>query len=283
MAALYGVTPNQVICGNGSDDILNILIRTFAQPGDAVGFFEPTFPLYRILGIIHAAKIVSIPLEEPYTAPPPPPADLKVFFLPNPNSPVGFGYPTALLRKMAEKMRGIFVIDEAYAEFAAENALALLHEFANVIIVRTVSKSYSLAGVRLGYAIGNEALITEMFKVKDPFNVTRLTQAIVAAALEDREYFQKNISQIIETREAFSKKAAELGYRLIPSQANFIFPRPPQKGRGVKFYEALSERRVLTRYYDEAGLQDGVRMTIGTPVEMDFALRVMEEILPLFQ
>jgi histidinol-phosphate aminotransferase len=282
LAALYGVKVNQIICGNGSDDILNIIIRTFAQPGESVGFFEPTFPLYRLLGIIHAAKVISIPLEEPYYPPPMPPSDVKVFFLPNPNSPVGFGYSVSLLKKMAEKIKGIFVVDEAYAEFAAENALELLREFENVIVVRTVSKSYSLAGVRLGYAIGNETLIAEMFKVKDPFNVTRLTQAIVAAALDDQEYFRKTISQIIKTREWFTREAAGLGYRIIPSQANFIFPQPPQKGRGVKFYEALFERKVLTRYYDEAGLQDGTRMTIGTPEEMSLTLQVMKEILPQF-
>jgi histidinol-phosphate aminotransferase len=283
LAALYGVNANQVICGNGSDDILNIIIRTFAQPGDPVGFFEPTFPLYRILAVIQAAKVISVRLEEPYFPPPMPPMDLKVFFLPNPNSPVGFSYPITLLRKMAEKVKGILVIDEAYAEFAAENALQLIGEFENVIIVRTVSKSYSLAGVRMGYAIGNEALIAEMFKVKDPFNVTLLTQAIVAAALEDQEYFRKVVSQIIKTREWFTKEASALGYRIIPSQANFIFPQPPQKGRGVEFFQTLFERKVLTRYYDELGLRDGTRMTIGTPEEMDSSLKVLKEILPRFR
>lgn len=282
LAALYEITANQIICGNGSDDILNIIIRTFARPGESVGFFEPTFPLYRVLGIIHAAKVISMRLEEPYNPPPMPPSDLKVFFLANPNSPVGFGYPTPLLRKMAERIKGIFVIDEAYAEFAAENALELLGELKNVIIVRTVSKSYSLAGVRLGYAIANEALIAEMFKVKDPFNVTRLTQAMVSAALEDQEYFRKNISKVVNTREWITREAAGLGYRIIPSQANFIFPQPPQKGRGIKFYEALLRRKVLTRYYDEPGLRDGTRMTIGTPEEMGSTLEVMKEILPQF-
>jgi histidinol-phosphate aminotransferase len=211
-----------------------------------------------------------------------PPEGLKVFFLANPNSPVGFGYPTTLISQMAQRTDAIFVVDEAYAEFAKENALNLVRDFDNVIVVRTVSKSYSLAGVRLGYALGHEKWIGEMFKVKDPFNVTLLTQAVVAAALEDQEYFRKNISQIIETREWFAREAAALGYRVIPSQANFIFPQPPQKGRGVKFYEALFSRKVLTRYYDEEGLKDGVRLTIGKREEMVEVLRVMKDILPEF-
>jgi len=282
LGALYGFSPGQIICGNGSDDILNIILRTFTPPGEAAGFYEPTFPLYRVLAVIHGAKVVSLPVAEPYGEPPPLLEGLRVFFLANPNSPVGFAYSTALVLQMAQKIKGVFVVDEAYAEFADENALEIARNCPNVIIVRTVSKSYSLAGVRFGYAIGNEKLISEMFKVKDPFNVTRMTQALVMAALEDQEYFQKNIRQIIETRDWFSKEAAALGYRIIPSRANFIFPKP-QKGRGVKFYEALFSRKVLTRFYDEEGLRDGVRMTIGTRQEMAEVLRVLEEILPEFR
>lgn len=281
LGALYGFSPKQIICGNGSDDILNIISRTFVEAGEALGFYEPAFPLYRVFGIIQGAKIVSIPLAEPYDHPPMPPEGLKVFFLANPNSPVGFGYPTALVSEMARRTNAIFVVDEAYAEFSKENALNLVREFENVIVVRSVSKSYSLAGVRLGYAIGREKWIGEMFKVKDPFNVTRLTQAVVAAALEDQEYLRKNILQIIETRGWFTREITALKYRVVPSQANFIFPQPAQKGRGRKFYEALLNRKLLTRYYDEEGLKDGVRLTIGSKEEMTFALRVLKEILPL--
>jgi len=281
LGVLYGLSAEQIICGNGSDDILNIIMRTFAQPGEAVGFFEPTFPLYRVLAAIHGAKVISARLEEPFQQTPLPAADLKVFFLANPNSPVGFGYPTALLAQMAKTIKkGVFVVDEAYAEFAREHALNLIGQHGNVIVVRTVSKSYSLAGLRLGYALGDKKLIAEMFKVKDPFNVTRLSQALAGAALEDQEYFRQNLSKIIEVREWFSREINALGYRVIPSQANFIFPQPPQKGRGVKFYEALLAHKVLTRYYDEEGLRDGVRMTIGTKAEMVQVLRVMQEILP---
>jgi histidinol-phosphate aminotransferase len=279
LGALYGFSPGQIICGNGSDDILNIVIRTFAQPGEAIGFFEPTFPLYRVLGIIHGVKVISLSLTEPYDPPPWPPEGLKVFFLANPNSPVGFSYPTALISRMAQRTKGIFVVDEAYAEFARENALELVPNSDHVLVVRTVSKSYSLAGVRLGYAVGNEKCIAEMFKVKDPFNVTRLSQTLAAAALADQEYFRKNISQIVETRDWFTREAIALGYRIIPSQANFVFPQPWQKGRGIKFYEALFARKILTRYYDEEGLRDGVRMTIGGREEMEEVLHAMKEIL----
>ncbi len=283
LGKLYGFPVNQIICGNGSDDILNIIVRTFSQPAEAVGFFEPTFPLYRILGIIHGAKVISLALSEPYDHPPDPPEDVKVFFLANPNSPVGFGYSTALVSQMARRTKGIFVVDEAYAEFAKENALGLVRNFDNVVVVRTVSKSYSLAGLRLGYAIANEKLIAEMFRVKDPFNVTRVTQALVAAALEDQEYFRKNISQIVRTREWFTQAALALGYRIIPSQANFVFLQPPEKGRGIKFYEALFDAKVLTRHYDGEGLRDGVRLTIGTEEEMFEVLQVMRKILSKFR
>ena len=279
LGRLHGFSANQIICGNGSDDILNILIRTFSQPGEAIGFYEPTFPLYKVQGVIHGVRNLAIPLADPFDQPPAPPSKARVFFLANPNSPVGFMYPLSQVRSLARKVEGIFVVDEAYVEFAPENALGLVREMENVIVTRTVSKSYSLAGVRLGYAIGNERLIREMFKVKDPFNVNRLTQAVVSAALDDQDYFQKNICRVVETRDWFSREARGLGYRIIPSQGNFVFPQPPEKGRGVKFFQALFDRKVLTRYYDEEGLRDGVRMTIGTREEMEITLQVMDEIL----
>ena len=281
LGSLYGFSADHIICGNGSDDILNIIVRTFGQPGEAIGLYEPTFPLYKVVGIIHGSRVISIPVAEPFDRPPDPPANVGVFFLANPNSPVGFGYPISQVAELAQKVKGIFVVDEAYVEFARENALNLLRDFRNIIVVRTVSKSYSLAGARLGYAIGSEELIQEMSKVKDPFNVTRLTQAVVSAALDDQEYFRKNISRIIETREWFTKEVKALGYRIIPSQANFVFPQPPQKGRGVKFYQSLFDRKILTRHYDEEGLRDGVRMTIGTREEMSCALQVLKEILAI--
>ncbi len=282
LAALYGFTPEQIICGNGSDEILNIIARTFAEPGEAIGFHEPTFPLYRVLAAIHGAKTVFLPVSEPYDQFPLPAERVKVFFLANPNSPVGFAYPLARVAEMAQRLRAIFVVDEAYAEFSRENALDLVRRMKNVIVVRTVSKSYSLAGVRLGYAIGHEDWITEMLKVKDPFNVTRMTQTLVAAALEDQEYFRRTIAQIVKTREWFYKEAVALGYRLVPSQANFLFPKPPRKGRGKAFYESLLKRKVLTRFYDGEGLRDGVRLTVGTQEDMEKVLDVFKTIRPEF-
>ncbi len=279
LGELYGLAPEQIICGNGSDDILNIIVRTFIQPGEAMAFYEPTFPLYRVLGIIHGADIISFPVSAPYQEFPDPPPAAKVFFLANPNSPLGYSIPLAKIAELAQKVTGILVVDEAYAEFAKENALSLLTHFKNVLLVRTVSKSYSLAGVRLGYALGDAALIKEMFKVKDPFNVNQLTQKIVMAALNDQEYYQRNIARIVATRDWFTQEARQLGYNIIPSQANFIFPSPPRRGEGRSFYQYLYEKNILTRFFDEELLQDGVRMTIGTQEEMELTLQAMQEII----
>ena len=279
LGEFYGLAPEQIICGNGSDDILNIIVRTFLQPGEVMAFYEPTFPLYRVLGIIHGAEIIALPLPEPSPELPDPPPRAKVFFLANPNSPLGYNLSLAQVIQLAKKVQGILVVDEAYAEFAKENALSLLANFKNVIIVRTVSKSYSLAGVRLGYALGPAELIKEMFKVKDPFNVNQLTQKIVLAALNDPEYYQKNIARIVATRDWFLAESCKLGYKIIPSQANFIFPQPPRKGEGRSFYQYLLEKKILTRFYDDEMLKDGVRMTIGTQEEMEYTLQVMREII----
>ena len=282
LGALYGFSPEQIICGNGSDEILSLIARTFAGQGEAIGFHEPTFPLYRVLALLNGNEIVSSTVREPYDKPSMPPENAKVFFLANPNSPVGFKYSRGLVAEMARESRGVFVVDEAYAEFAGENSLNLVREMEHVIVVRTVSKSYALAGARLGYAIAAEKWIAEMLKVKDPFNVTRLTQEIVAAALDDQEYFREKIREVVNTREWFYGEARSLGYRMVPSGANFLFPQPPQKGRGKAFFEALFQRKVLTRHYDEEGLRDGVRLTIGTREEMKKVLGVFKEILPEF-
>jgi len=279
IANLYGFSPTQIICGNGSDEILNIIIRTFVQPGEAIGFNEPTFPLYRILGVLQGSKVISQPLIDPFDHPCVPASGLKVFFLANPNSPVGFGYPMSLVGKLVRDFKGIFVVDEAYAEFASENALQILREFENTIVVRTMSKSYSLAGARLGYAIGSEKWISEMFKVKDPFNVNQLTQTLVISALDDQDYFKRNIAKIIATRDWFTQEAGLLGYKIFPSQANFIFIQPPQKGRGSKFYELLLAQKIWTRFYDSDGLRDGVRMTIGSRGEMEVVMGVLKDLL----
>jgi histidinol-phosphate aminotransferase len=282
LGALYGVPPEQIICGNGSDEILSLIVRTFASPGEAVGFHEPTFPLYRVLAAINGNEILSSAVREPYDQPPMPPERAKVFFLANPNSPVGFAHPLPLVVEMARRSRGIFVVDEAYAEFSEENALDLVREMEHVIVVRTVSKSYALAGVRLGYAVARERWIAEMLKVKDPFNVTRLTQEVVAAAIDDQKYFREKIREVVATREWFFREAKALGYRMVPSRANFLFPQPPRKGRGKAFYEALFRKKVLARHYDEEGLRDGVRLTVGTREEMEKVLEVFKEILPEF-
>lgn len=279
LAELYGLGREQIICGNGSDDVLNIIVRTFLQPGEAMAFYEPTFPLYRVLGIIHGVEIISLSLSAPYQEFPDPPPQAKIFFLANPNSPLGYSLSLTQVSQLAKKVKGILVVDEAYAEFAKENALSLLSKFKNLIIVRTVSKSYSLAGVRLGYALGHAELIQEMFKVKDPFNVNQLTQKIVLASLSDQEYYQRNIARIVATRDWFSEEARNLGYKIIPSQANFIFPQPPRKGEGRSFYQYLLEKKILTRFFDEELLKDGVRMTIGTPEEMEFTLQIMGAII----
>lgn len=282
LGALYGFRAEEIICGNGSDEILSLIIRTFADPGEAVGFHEPTFPLYRVLALINGNEILSSALPEPYEDPPMPPERARVFFLANPNSPVGFGYPRDKVADMAGCSRGIFVVDEAYAEFAGENALDLVRERENVIVVRTVSKSYALAGARLGYAVAREKWVAQMLKVKDPFNVTRPTQEIVAAALEDQDYFREKIGEIISVRDWFFREAQALGYRMVSSRANFLFPKPPQKGRGKAFFEALLKRKILTRHYDADGLRDGVRLTVGTREEMEKVLEVFREILTEF-
>lgn len=279
-ALTYGFDPSQVIAGNGSDDLLAMVARAFVGEGDTLCCPTPTYTLYDTLVKIQGGKIAGVPYPEDYSLP----ARLaarraKVTIVATPNSPSGTSIPTAALADLADRLAGILVIDEAYADFAEETALSLAREKENVIVLRTLSKSFSLAGMRVGLGFGPPAILAGMNKVRDSYNLGRLGQAAGEAALKDIGWMEKNVTKIRKTRAILLSALPPLGFSPFPSQSNFVLAKR-SRGRSAKpVYEALKRKKILVRYFDTPRLSGCLRITVGTDDEIAALLSALETML----
>lgn len=276
--ALYGFDPSWIIMANGSDEVLNNLIRAFAGEGEEIAYIHPSYSYYATLAEIQGARVRTFELtDDLWIAGFPDSYAGKLFFLTTPNSPLGFAFSVSYIEKLALRCRGMLVIDEAYADFAGGNALELVKKYENVVITRTLSKSYSLAGMRLGLAIARPEVIAALDKIRDHYNLDRLAQAACGAALQDQTYFTDCCRRIIATREWFTAELKKIGYSVIPSAANFVFASPPDQN-GKRIYEGLYARKILVRHFSDPLLSHGLRISIGTREEMETTLNALSEI-----
>ncbi|RQW76971.1 MAG: histidinol-phosphate transaminase [Geobacter sp.] len=275
---LYGFDPSWIVMANGSDEVLNNLIRAFAGEGEEIGYIHPSYSYYATLAEIQGARVRTFDLTPDFRI-----ADFpeiytgKLFFLTTPNSPLGFAFPIEYIVELAGRVQGMLVVDEAYADFAGANALELVREFDNVVITRTLSKSYSLAGMRLGFAVARPAVIAALDKIRDHYNLDRLAQAACMAALQDQDYFRECTGRICATREWFTAGLRTLGYTVIPSQGNYVFAASPDRN-GERVYEGLFARNILVRHFTDPLLKHGLRISIGTREEMEKTLAALQEI-----
>jgi histidinol-phosphate aminotransferase len=276
-AGICGVVPERVIVGNGSDDTLNLLVRVFGGPGRRTGFTVPGYSLYPILVSIAGGESVGIEFDRSMALPVSAIAgsETQLFFLTSPNAPTGVGFATASIEAILKTYRGILVVDEAYVDFAEENAADLLGEFSNLVIVRTLSKSHGLAGVRIGYAAGSPVVIELLDRVRDSYNVNRLSQAAALASLADQSHFKSTIEKIKRTRDLSRTWFDDLGWFVYPSSANFLFVEPmnPNGACGEQIagslYEYLLARRILVRRFPRHALTSGfLRISVGADSEM---------------
>lgn len=267
-AAMHEVSAEMILCGNGSDDILTVATRTFVPPGGTLAYPDPTYSLYPVLAQIEAAGTLAVPWEKDWTLPVEALADsgADAIFLANPNAPSGTFVPPGEIGKLAGRFKGAVLVDEAYADFAEDNCLSLLAEHGNVVISRTLSKAYSLAGLRFGYAVAQPQVIDEMMKVKDSYNCDAISIAAATAAIQDREYAMRGWQNIREERQRVSSELTQLGWTVLPSQANFILATAPN-GKGRDAYLGLKEQGILVRYFNLPGLTDKIRISIGTSQE----------------
>lgn len=263
-AKLHGVTPDMIIAGNGSDDILTIATRTFVPPGGTLAYPEPTYSLYPVLAQLEEAKSATVEWGRDFTLP----IDALVatkadaIYLANPNAPTGTFVSPMKVAELAKAFDGLVLIDEAYADFADDNCLGLVADRPNVVIARTLSKAYSLAGLRFGYAIAQPPVIGEMMKVKDSYNTDAISIIAATAAIEDQEYARDKWEYVRSERQRMSSELTQLGWDVLPSQANFILVTVPD-GRGRQAYQGLKTQGILVRYFDKPGLKDKLRITIG--------------------
>jgi histidinol-phosphate aminotransferase len=273
-AQLFGVDPDSILIGNGSDDILTIVTRAYVPEHGLVAAPMPGYVLYRSLAEIQGARFRAIPYTDDWQLPNPwPVPDVHLTFLANPNSPSGTTLAPAGLERLLHGLSGALVLDEAYVDFADHDNLHFAKR-PNVIVTRSLSKSYSLAGIRFGYAVADPALVRELIKVKDSYNCDVLSLAAATAALEDQEYLQSTRTKILATRTRLTRALQELDFDVCPSQANFVWCR--RTDRPVKpIYEELKRRMILVRYMFYEGYGDGLRISVGTEGEID---RLIDEL-----
>ncbi len=284
LGKMHGFDPDQIIIGNGCDDILNLCVRAFCGECEKLAYFWPSYSLYPVLANIQGATPVELPLNEQFQIETHPAllaklAGVKLVFITQPNAPSGVWLQRVELQRVIEETDGVVVIDEAYVDFAADNCLDFAREYDNVIVARTFSKAFSFAGMRVGWAAGPRELIAALNKVKDSYNVSRLAQIGAEATLDDWSYFEANVRKIQATRQRVSDALVKLGFFVYASQTNFLFARPPAPLTARQWFERLRERKILVRWWDADRIRDFARVSIGTDAEMDRLLEATHEIV----
>jgi histidinol-phosphate aminotransferase len=280
LATALGVEPAMVALGNGGDELIGLCLRAFAGAGQAVAWAWPTYPYYEPQALLHEARPSPHRLRPDWQLPESffeDQAPLK--FLCNPNSPTGTWHPREIVERAVTTARGVLVLDEAYVDFAPENRADLLAEHPNLVILRTFSKSASLAGMRIGYALAQPELIEALDVVKDSYNLDRLAIAAAVAAIEDSEYRERLVEYVLDERAWLAAGLRDRGFEVGPSATNFLFAKPPPGQAAAEVYERLRERRILVRYYDREPIDGHFRITIGTRAQHQALLGALEEIL----
>ena len=297
LAALHGCKPENIIIGNGSDEVLALAVRAFVEPNSklkiknsklaqaTVQYFTPSYSLYPVLADTHGAAKNAVPLKPDFSIPSV--AELKrggkwnfnaaLTLVTTPNAPSGRGYKTAELEKLCRAQKGVVILDEAYVDFANENALKLALKFPHALVARTFSKAYSLCFQRVGYFVGNVELIAALDKMRDSYNVNGLGQIAAEATLDDLKFYRANFKKIIATREWLSRELTKLGFRVLPSQTNFILAKPPLFP-AKEWLQKLREQKILVRWFSAPDVNEYLRITIGTAAEAAALVKAVRRI-----
>ena len=311
LAKLHRCKPDNLIVGNGSDELLALATRCFVEPVErgqparelqrnaknagklpalrskaTVQYFTPSYSLYPVLADIHGAAKNEVPLRPDFSLPDL--AELKrgrqwnfsaaLTFVTTPNAPSGRGYSTRELERLCQAQKGVVVLDEAYVDFAEENALKLALKHPHVLVARTFSKAYSLCFQRVGYFVGHRDLIAALHKIRDSYNVNGLGQAAAVATLGDLPYYRAHWKKVIATREWLARELTKLGFRVLPSRTNFLLVRPARRA-AAEWRQRLRNRKILVRWFDLPGVSDYLRITVGTEAEAKALERAALEIV----
>jgi len=297
LARFHGCRPENIIVGNGSDELLALATRAFVEPRQAaattkrqvakqtVQYFTPSYSLYPVLADIHGARRNEVKLPDSFELPDDDALrksnwnfSAALTYITTPNAPSGRGYATRDLAKLCAAQNGVTILDEAYVDFADEHALRLAKRFPHVIVSRTFSKAYSLCFQRVGYFVGHPALISALDRIRDSYNVNGLGQAAALATLSEIGYYRRRFERTVRLRTRTSETLEALGLDVLPSQANFIFARPTGLS-AFGWFQQLRDRNILTRWFDSPKVRDWLRITIGTEAEMARFLTATKSIL----
>jgi len=282
IAKLHGCSPDQVFTGNGGDELLALCSRTFVEDDGTIAYFEPSYSLYPVLARIRDVRSRAVCLDKDFSWPDTPEriasrCSANLFYMTNPNAPTGRLYPKRDVLSFCKKSKGVVVIDEAYVDFAAENCIDLALRLKNTLVLRSLSKSYSLAGLRAGYAVGPKELIAALFKTKDSYNLDRAAQCLALAAIRDQPYMRANARRIIATRARLAGALQSIGFLTLPSETNFIWAKPAKISAKALFL-GLRRRNILVRYFDGSRTRDYLRISVGTEEQIDMLLKAIAEI-----
>ena len=270
LAKLNGTTPDRIFVGNGSDEILALAARAFVENDEAIGSLDPSYSLYKTLAAIRDVKWVGNRTD----------GKVALFLWTNPNAPTGTLAARDFVAKTAKSFKGVMLVDEAYADFSRDNCMALATAPGNrnVIVMRTFSKSFSLAGLRVGYCVGPKPLIEALVKVKDSYNVDAIAQKVALAAVKDVKWMRANVKKVVATRTKVAEAMRRGGWTVNESESNFLFARPPAGIEAEAVFRELRRRNVFVRWWGIKNVRDFIRVTIGTDGQMQAFLRELERI-----
>ncbi len=278
-AKLLGIEPENIICANGGDDLLNMAIRAICDENRPVAYPTPTYSLYPELARIQNCPAIEVPFDSEFNLPPKlVSTGAALTIVCNPNAPSGTFIKAQELRQLAQEIKGVLLIDEAYVDFAESNCLELAKNLENVIILRSLSKGYSLAGLRFGFGIASKTLIKGLMKVKDSYNVDALAIAAATAAIEDQAYHKATVEKVKKERKSLTTKLKQLGFEVPQSQTNFVFAKSVEM-RAIDIYEELKQRNIHVRYWAYPDIKDKLRITVGTAEDNEKLIKALEEIL----
>lgn len=294
IAKLHGCKPENIFVGNGSDEVLALAVRAFVEPDPqglpkapraTVQYFTPSYSLYPVLAATHGARANGVPLPPDFSLPSIPELrrgkswdfNAALTLITTPNAPSGRGYTREELEPICLAQRRVVLLDEAYVDFAEENALEFALKYPHVLVARTFSKAYSLCFLRVGYCVGHPALVEALDKIRDSYNVNGLGQIAAVAALEALPYYRKNFARIRATRERLGRELKRIGFEVLPSQTNFLLVKPPKRP-AEQWLNRLREKKVLVRWFGSEELRKYLRITVGADGEADTLLRVARQL-----
>lgn len=289
LASLHGVAVDNLIVTNGGDELLRLLLATFVDVDECIGVADPSYSLYDVLAAAHGCGLKKFPLRADWRLPEHfaralNEANVKLCFIVNPHAPSGHLLSAAEIETLAEEFRGVLVLDEAYVDFVdpalQHDCIPLIGKLDNLMILRTLSKGYSLAGLRMAYGIGPRTLIDPMqYKTKDSYNTDFIAQALARAAIEDQAYASDTWRRVREQRASLTQELAHLGLRCPPSQSNFLLAEVPPPWQAEAVYQGLKDANILVRYFKLPGLENRLRITVGAPDENRALIDALKKLL----